>query len=63
MQKNWFTTFNVKVTARVFVTKAWLFVLWFLNRWSISNQIWFDSGKKMDYCVQDEGHSEGSKYY
>ena len=43
MQKNWFTIFNVKVTARAYIIKIWLFLLYLLNCWPICNQIWFDT--------------------
>ena len=43
MQKNWFTVFNVKVTARAYIIKIWLFVLYLLNCWSVCNQTWFGS--------------------
>ena len=43
MQKNWFTIFNVKVTARAYIIRIWLFLLYLLNCWSICNQYWFDS--------------------
>ena len=29
VQKNWFTVFSVKVTARTFIIKIWLFLLYF----------------------------------
>ena len=38
MQKNWFTSFSVKVTARVYIIKIWLFLLYLLNCWSVCNQ-------------------------
>ena len=43
MQKNWFTIFNVKVTARASIIKIWLFLLYVLNYWSICNQTVFNS--------------------
>ena len=43
VQKNWFTIFNVKVTARAYIIKIWLFLLYLLNCWSSCNQTWFDS--------------------
>ena len=43
MQKNWFTIFNVKVTARAYIIKIWLFLLYLLHCWPICNQIWFDT--------------------
>ena len=36
-------SFNVKVTARAYIIKIWLFPQYLLNCWSICNQIWFDS--------------------
>ena len=42
MQKNWFAISKVKVTARAYVIKVWLFLLYPLNFWSACNQIWFD---------------------
>ena len=43
MQENWFTVFNVKVTARAYIIKIWLFLLYLKNDWSIWNQTWFGS--------------------
>ena len=43
MQKKWFTVFNIKVTARAYVIKIWLFLLYLLKCWSVCNQTWFDS--------------------
>ena len=43
MQKNWFTIFNVQVTARAYIIKIWLFSLYLLNCWSVCSQTWFDS--------------------
>ena len=43
LQKNWFTVFNVKVTARAYIIKILLFLLYLLNCWSVCNQTWFDS--------------------
>ena len=43
MQENWFTVFNVKVTARAYIIKIWLFLLYLKNGWSIWNQTWFGS--------------------
>ena len=41
--ENWFTVFSVKVTARAYISKILLFLLYLLNCWSVCNQIWFDS--------------------
>ena len=71
MHKKWFTIFNVKVTAKAYMNKIWLFLLCLLNCWSICNQTWFDSTaslhqkpecpvEKLDYCAQGQCHSEGS---
>ena len=38
MWKNWFTIFNVKVTAKAYIIKIWLYRL---NCWSVCNQTWF----------------------
>ena len=43
IQKNWFTMFNVKVTARAYIIKTWLFLLFLQNCWLVCNQTWFDS--------------------
>ena len=43
MQTIWFTIFNVKITARAYIIKIWLCLLYFLNYWSICKQTWFDS--------------------
>ena len=42
LQKNWFTIFNVKVTARAYVIKIELFLVFLLNCWSTCNQTWLD---------------------
>ena len=39
----WLAVFNVKVTARAYMIKIWLFLLYLLNCWSLCNQTWFDS--------------------
>ena len=41
--KNWFTVFNVKVTARAYRIQIWLFLRFLLNCGSVCNQTWFDS--------------------
>ena len=46
MQKNWFTIFNVKVTARAYIIKIWLFLLYLLT----CNQTWFDSKHHKPEC-------------
>ena len=69
MQKNWFTVFNVKVTARAYLFKIWLFLLYLLNCWSICNQLGLivqhhkleRPVEKWDFCIQGQGHSKGSK--
>ena len=43
MQKDWFTIFKVKVTARAHMIKIWQFLLYVLNFWSFCYQTWFDS--------------------
>ena len=43
MQKNWFTVFNVNFTDRAYIIKIGLFLLYFLNCWSVCNQTWYDS--------------------
>ena len=43
MQKNWFTVFKVKVTARAYIIKIWLYLLYLLNSWSVCNETSFDS--------------------
>ena len=44
MQKNWLTVFSVKVTltARAYIIKIWLFLLYLLKCWSVCHQTWFD---------------------
>ena len=57
MQKNWF---SVKVRARTYIIKIWLSV--------VSSKLlicWFDHKlecpvEKLNYCIQGQGHSEGS---
>ena len=68
MQKDWLIIFEVKVTFRAHMIKIWWFLLYF-NCWSFCNQTWFDSTsskasatwsvRKLDCCVQGQGHSEG----
>ena len=43
LQKNWFTIFSVKVTARAYIIKMGLCLESLLNCWSIGSQTWFDS--------------------
>ena len=43
MQKNWFTIFKFKVTAKGYIIKIWLFLVYLLNCWPVCNQTWFDS--------------------
>ena len=43
MWKNWFTIFNVKVTARAYIIKRRPFLLYLLSCWYVCNQIWFVS--------------------
>ena len=43
VQKNWFSIFNVKVTARAYIIQIWLFVLYLLNCWLQPNLIWYYS--------------------
>ena len=40
-KKNWFTVFHVKVTARAYIIRMWLFLLYLLNCWSVCNQTFF----------------------
>ena len=69
MQKNWFTVFNVRVTARAYITKIWLFLLYLLNCWLFATKLGLIVQdhkpecpvEKWDYCIQGQGHSEGSK--
>ena len=42
-RKKWLAAFNVKVTARAYIIKMWLFLHYLLNCWSICNQTWFGS--------------------
>ena len=42
IQKIWFAVFNDKVTARVYIIKIWLFLLYLLSCWFICDQTWFD---------------------
>ena len=41
--KNWFTIFNVKVTAWAYIIEIWPFLLYLLNCWSVCNQTSFYS--------------------
>ena len=40
-KKKSFTIFNAKVTAKAYIIKLWLFLLYLLNCWSVCNRIWF----------------------
>ena len=43
IKENWFTIFSVKVTARAYVIKIWIF-LWYLQIcWSVCSQTLFDT--------------------
>ena len=42
LRKNWFTIFNAKVTARVYIIKILLCLL-YTDCWSVCDQTWFDS--------------------
>ena len=35
--------FTVKVTAKAYIIRIWLFLLYLLNCWLLCNQTWFDS--------------------
>ena len=70
MQKDWFSIFKAKVTARAFMIKLWQFLLYLLNCWSFCYQTWFVSTlswarecfmEKLDCFVQGQGHSKISK--
>ena len=37
-RKKWFTLFSAKVTARAYIIKLWLFLLYLLNCWLVCNQ-------------------------
>ena len=39
LQKNWFTIFNVKVTARAYIIVIWLFLLYTLSCWSFATSL------------------------
>ena len=41
-EKQWFTIFKVKVTARAHVIRIWLFLLYYLNCGFLGNQTWSD---------------------
>ena len=63
-----FATFKVKVTARAYMIKIWLILLYLLNCWFFGNQTFTIYHRKpeclagnLDYCIQGQGHSERSK--
>ena len=68
MQKNWFAVFNVKVTARAYIIKIWLLLLYLLNCWSFATKLCsIVQHHKLEcpveifyYCIQGQGHSKGS---
>ena len=43
MQKDWITIFKVKVTARAYIFKIWLFWQCLLNCLPVCNQIWYNN--------------------
>ena len=43
LQKNWVSILNVKITARAYIIKIWLFLLYLLSCCSVCSQTWFDS--------------------
>ena len=43
VQQSCLTVFNVEVTARAYIIKIRLFLLYLLNCWSVCNQTWFYS--------------------
>ena len=70
-QKDWFAVFMVKVTIKDHIIKVSLsyissevLILWQLSlvRWRIIIKSGLSCEKKLDYCVQDQGHSEGSRF-
>ena len=69
MQKTWFTVFSVKVTVRAYIIKIWLFLLYLLNAGQFATKLGLIVQhhkseclvEKLDYCIQGQGHSEGSK--
>ena len=70
MRKNWSATFKIKVTARAYIIKISLFLLYLLTFCScFRNQTWIYGTsllarvfcEKLDCCVQGRGHSKGSK--
>ena len=69
-KKKWFAIFKVKVTVGPYIVKIWLFLLYFLNFWSVCNQTCFDSAvswtrmscEKMYNWVRGHGYSGGLRY-
>ena len=63
--ENLFTIFNVKITAKAYILKIWLFQLYLLKCCSVCQTLfdkpeWLSEEKRV-YCVQGQGHIEGSK--
>ena len=40
--KNWLAVFKVRVTARAYIVRIWLFLLHLLHCWPFCSQSWFD---------------------
>ena len=72
MQENWLTIFSVKVTAwaYIYIFKIQLFLLYLLNCCLFATKLGLIVQhhkrecpvEKWDYCIQDQGHREGSKF-
>ena len=64
MQKNWFTIFNVKVTVKAY---HFYYILKTTGLFTTKLAVIVQHHKpecpvqKLGYCLQDQGHSKGSK--
>ena len=75
VQKNWFSVFKVRVTARAYIIKIWLFLQYLNDSFCyifgtavpiaiklglIVQHCKLECVEKLDYCIYGQGHSEGS---
>ena len=68
MQENWLAVFKVKVKARAYVIKTWLYdLLYLLNAGPLAAKLGLiiqhhkpeHSVQKLDYCIQGQGQNAG----
>ena len=67
MPKTLLAIFKVKVTARLHMTKVWLYLLYLQNCWFSATKLGLIIHhhkpeclmKKLNYCIQGQGHNKG----